>query len=154
MEIIIDRRVCKKIRKTNQEKSKTEIGGILLGNLFSDYVVVVDMTFPSSKDQAGLHYFIRNKKSAQKQANRYWHTSGGTISYLGEWHTHFENTPSPSKADKTLMIDMLQTSQIETDFLILIIVGFKQTWIGLNRKNKYLEEKMIFDFSRIPYRTI
>ena len=57
----------------------------------------------------------------------------------------------PSEVDKNMINDMLRFSQIETDFLLLLIIGFKHTWIGPQRKHKLLKKELLLDFSHIPY---
>ena len=59
--------------------------------------------------------------------------------YLGEWHTHNELNPTPSPRDKNMIKNMLKDSKMEIDFLILIIVGEKNNYIGVQSKSSLKE---------------
>ena len=51
------------------------------------------------------------------------------MNYLGEWHTHPEDVPSPSSHDRRDWLRTLDTAQFEQSFLFFIIVG--RTSIGV-----------------------
>lgn len=78
-----------------------ESGGILLGKVYDDLVIIDRISEPSAEDESGRFYFIRNVKKAQKIIEVSWKESKGERIYLGEWHTHPEDTPTPSRDDKT-----------------------------------------------------
>lgn len=154
MEILFDRRASDKIREMNPTGFKTEKGGLLLGNLFEEYILLTEITDPSPKDKASRSSFLRNKNTAQKDINHLWLISKGRINYVGEWHTHFENSPIPSHIDQKMIDDMLRTSKMEIDFLILMIIGFKHTWVGIQKKNDKLRRKLVIDFTKRPFKIV
>lgn len=154
MRIIFDRNICKKIRQVNPINSENEQGGILLGNVFQDYVVLKDLSLPSNKDKSTECSFFRNKDTAQEKINAAWESSNGENIYIGEWHTHFENTPYPSVIDHKMIKKMLSTSQMEIDFLFLMIIGYKTVWIGIQKKKKKLGKHSLYDFYKQPYQDI
>lgn len=82
---------------------KLEAGGVLLGRHIadSDDIVVDDLTVPMRGDRRGRYYFVRGQEAHQKIIDRVWRDSGGTCTYLGEWHTHPEPVPTPSSVDCT-----------------------------------------------------
>src|SRR5690606_19284181 len=49
--------------------------------------------------------------------------SNGQMVYLGEWHTHPEPFPSPSRTDLKMIEGQFKINQLRTDFLILLIKG-------------------------------
>ncbi|MED3554282.1 ribosomal-processing cysteine protease Prp [Cytobacillus praedii] len=100
-----------------------ESGGILLGKVYNDLIIIDQISEPSREDKCGRFYFVRNVKRAQKIVERAWKESNGERIYLGEWHTHPEDIPTPSRDDKILLKNMLKHSRMEIDFLFMVIIG-------------------------------
>ena len=84
-----------------QIEDKKESGGILFGkkSLDSNHYFLVDLTVPNSDDLCSKFSFLRRAKNAQKIINEKWEGSGGYVNYIGEWHTHPEASPTPSRTD-------------------------------------------------------
>lgn len=80
---------------------KREAGGVLLGRYIINSldVVIDEVTTPMCGDRRGRFKFLRARRLHQKIIDRRWQQSEGTINYLGEWHTHPEPIPTPSKQD-------------------------------------------------------
>jgi len=106
-----------------EEKDK-EAGGILMGRMIenSKDVIVDEITVPNVLDSRSRFAFFRSK-SIQKIINIKWRTSLHTQNYLGEWHTHPEQYPSPSGKDLRDWQNILNKGIFEQDFLIFVIVG-------------------------------
>lgn len=107
----------------------TEAGGVLLGRLIShtEHVIIDQATRPTSHDQRGRSFFKRAEESAQPIIDEAWITSNGTQIYLGEWHTHPEDDPTPSRHDLTNWQQIVQRAQFEQSFLLFAIVGRERT---------------------------
>ena len=128
--------VKEKFEKYRQSLPAKEVGGILLGKVIkNEYIIIETITEPTIYDRSNFFGFIRNKKQAQKNINKYWELSDGEIIYLGEWHTHNENIPTPSFEDKKTMNNLLLTSRLEIDFLFAVIVGIQDNYFGIQTKN-------------------
>ena len=128
-------RVLDRLFAYAERKCRREKGGILLGWVFKDHDEITNLVGPSSSDVAGFFSFLRKRGPAQKSINRTWNNSGGYTVYLGEWHTHPGNDPSPSKQDKNMISDALRKTQMELEYLYLIIGGKdKSYWIGRQDK--------------------
>ena len=80
---------------------KKETGGILIGKLdeASDYLIT-DMSFPYPSDRQSRFRFSRKSTGHQEFMDELWEESEHTKAYLGEWHTHDQDTPAPSLTDK------------------------------------------------------
>lgn len=78
-----------------------EAGGVLLGRhlLDSDDVVVDEVTTPQNSDRRTRFSFFRSKKHEELARVR-WEEEASTLSYLGLWHTHPEDSPTPSSVDR------------------------------------------------------
>jgi integrative and conjugative element protein (TIGR02256 family) len=131
-----DPRVISTFDKYKQLPGRQESGGILLGRVYENKIFVEAVTAPSYWDRAGLTFFTRNRSKAQDLVNNAWHDSEGELIYLGEWHTHSEPHPQPSTTDRTMIRKMLQESKMEIDFLVTVIVGVDDYWIGLQKGKK------------------
>ncbi|MFF0830669.1 Mov34/MPN/PAD-1 family protein [Brevibacillus sp. NPDC003359] len=117
-----------------------ESGGILLGRIYTEKIVIETVSVPSFEDRSGRNYFERNVKKAQKIVNQLWEESGGEIVYLGEWHTHPEKDPIPSPTDRSLLNGMLRDTQMDIDFLFLVIVGIQKYYVGYQIKGRSLQQ--------------
>lgn len=120
-----------------------ESGGIILGKILPNkHILIKLLTPPNQKDQRGLYFFHRNRNEAQKIINQKWNESNGEIIYLGEWHTHNEDVPIPSQRDLTMIKNQLKTSKMEIDFLLLLIIGQKENYYGIETKTGHKRIKM------------
>lgn len=134
MRFRITPRVFAKLAQFRQFSKRNETGGILLGKVLLEEVIVDAISLPNEQDSAGRTYFRRNVKVAQSVVNKVWEESQGERIYLGEWHTHPENCPSPSGDDLCLLDSMLKHSKMHIDFLFMVIVGLQDCCIIYNDK--------------------
>jgi len=124
--VLLDKLITYVNRKNHREQ-----GGILLGLVFEDHDEITNFISPSKADRADLLSFIRRRKPAQRKINKAWNKSGGHVIYLGEWHTHPGSGPSPSRQDRHMIKETLQTTQMEISYLYLVIAGEKGAyWVG------------------------
>lgn len=107
----------------------TESGGMLLGRLIDNNrdVVIDRITVPINEDKKWRFFFFRKKEPAQKIVEKVWSDSKAVTNYLGEWHTHPEDVPSPSSVDLAEWARISQTAKFEQDFLLFVIVGRVKT---------------------------
>lgn len=115
-----------------------ESGGILLGKVYANKIIVEAASIPNKSDKSGRFSFYRNVQRAQKIVEQAWKDSDGEIIYLGEWHTHPEVTPKPSPTDKRLIANMLRDTEMEIEFLILIIVGTTNYYVAIQKRGDQL----------------
>ena len=108
--------------------SSPEAGGLVLGRLVesSTDVIVDEISTPVSSDRWSRFNFCRGKKTAQRKVDKAWAESSGTRIYLGEWHTHPEDVPTPSDHDLRDWQRIVQGAQYEQEGLFFVIVGRQQ----------------------------
>lgn len=82
-----------------QSEAGTEAGGILLGHVRGRHLEVLEATEPTTQDRRLKYFFERMIHGHKSVAERRWRESNGLIRYIGEWHTHPQNVPSPSNVD-------------------------------------------------------
>lgn len=107
--------------------SSREAGGVLLGRriIESKDIVIDDVSEPSPEDRRSRFSFHRTKKAHQKRIEEAWRESSGALNYLGEWHTHPEDRPTPSCVDRMDWKNLMKKCRFEGDELFFFIVGIE-----------------------------
>jgi integrative and conjugative element protein (TIGR02256 family) len=113
--------------------STKEAGGILLGSYRGPHVEVVGCTVPLPKDKRRIFGFIRRDPGHSAAAIAAWRTSGGIMTFVGEWHTHPEDNPMPSQTDRNTWLDLMKSRT--TDPLIFLIAGRRTIYSDLGLGN-------------------
>jgi integrative and conjugative element protein (TIGR02256 family) len=115
--------------------SDPESGGIILGKIISDTIQIQRLSIPTELDKRSRMNFERHRLSAQIVTNYEYANSYGQVAYLGEWHTHPEDHPSPSGTDIKMIKQQFNQNKIHTDFLILLIQGRKSLFAAIINKD-------------------
>jgi integrative and conjugative element protein (TIGR02256 family) len=107
------------------QDSSPEAGGVMLGRLIlgTSDVIVDAVTGPFTEDKYSRVTFFRSRRRAQQVVDETWHTSRGTKIYLGEWHTHPEDIPSPSSQDLRNWRKICEAAVYEQKLLLFLIAG-------------------------------
>jgi integrative and conjugative element protein (TIGR02256 family) len=128
--IVIEPNVLELFNTFHQTGKKPESGGILLGKVYDNEIRIKKASLPTMFDSFSRFSFNRHKKSAQLFTNYEFKNSGGTIIYIGEWHTHPENIPTPSPKDVKMIANQFRENKINETFLLMVIVGLKDIYLG------------------------
>lgn len=72
---------------------------MLLGYEWNQAAEIIVATPPQKLDSRSRYGYARDVDGHIGIAMEIWKQSGGTIGYLGEWHTHPERVPHPSNKD-------------------------------------------------------
>lgn len=97
-----------------------EAGGILVGYRRGPHIEIVEASCPMALDVRRRHSFVRRDNGHQAFSDSRWESSGGTMHYLGEWHTHPEAKPLPSYLDRSEWGKLMGHY---TDSLVFLIAG-------------------------------
>lgn len=119
----------------------TEAGGVLLGRHLLDCedVVVDEVTTPQNSDRRGRFSFFRSKKH-EALAHERWEDGLSTMAYLGLWHTHPEEDPTPSSVDRRDWEQAISRDTFEGARLFFPIVGIRQIRVwSLSRNGSFKE---------------
>lgn len=108
----------------------TEAGGLLLGSVHGTNILIEQATIPTKWDKRLRYLFERLPYGHEAIALTQWTESRGTIRYLGEWHTHPENDPSPSGIDRYEW-NILASKRLDKRPLLAMIVGRKSLYVEL-----------------------
>jgi integrative and conjugative element protein (TIGR02256 family) len=110
-----------------------EAGGVLLGRhiLGTSDIVVDFVTTPLLGDRQSRFRFFRARRKHQEVIDQAWRESGGTCTYVGEWHTHPEPEPSPSLIDRlNWQHKLLRDYFSEVIFFIIVGITEIRVWEG------------------------
>ena len=113
------------LRHGQHDPGASEAGGIMLGRIIadSDDIIVDEITTPSSSDRRTRFAFFRSVSAAQHAVFNAWRSSKGTRIYLGEWHSHPEPDPNPSRHDIENWRAIVRETRYEQHSLFFAIVG-------------------------------
>lgn len=112
-----------------RNSNDAEAGGVLIGrDLVSGDIIIDEALGPNPADFRARRRFSRDRRSAQEQVSLKWQQSDGIKHYLGDWHTHPENSPCPSIIDVTDWVTARRRANPPRN-LIFIISG--RTEIGV-----------------------
>lgn len=107
-----------------------EAGGLLLGSVHGSHMLIEQATIPTAWDKRFRYLFERLPFGHESIALSRWRESQGTIRYLGEWHTHPQDYPSPSGIDRTEW-NLLSEKRIDKRPTLAVIVGRKSLYVEL-----------------------
>ena len=104
-----------------------EYGGIIVGyyDATENTYVITDITWPQKEDIQSRFRFVRKDHAHQSIMDDLWEESGCVKSYLGEWHSHREKHPTPSRIDKNGWKKKAK-EQRNYDISFFIIVGMEE----------------------------
>lgn len=107
-----------------------EAGGILLGSVHGTHMLIEQATVPTACDKRFRYLFERVPFGHEAIALARWTASRGTIRYLGEWHTHPEDYPTPSGLDRSEW-NRLSSRRRDKRSMLAVIVGRERLYVEL-----------------------
>ncbi len=132
--VVLSPSVLKILTSYIQDEDKLEAGGILLGYRRGDHFEIINATEPTQFDTRSRYHFERAPEIHTLTATELWNESKGHVSYIGEWHTHPEENPTPSMTDLKEW-GKLTNGLPNKNALVVLIVGTREIWIGLSNPN-------------------
>jgi integrative and conjugative element protein (TIGR02256 family) len=100
---------------------QTEAGGILIGRRRGNHIEVALATEPARHDRRSPYMFEREAFGHSEAATLAWRIGGGTVDYVGEWHTHPQKVPVPSSIDRREWKKIAEQRPAAT--LVVVVVG-------------------------------
>ncbi|TXE07907.1 hypothetical protein ES711_10785 [Gelidibacter salicanalis] len=108
-----------------------EAGGVLTGKIYHELIKILNCSEPTCLDYRSKYNFNRSHNSAQIFINKMFHESNGEEIYLGEWHTHPEDIPTPSQLDITSFIKTVSKNKLNSNVHYMIIIGRTKSYLGV-----------------------
>lgn len=97
-----------------------EAGGQLFARIREKNWEIVTTTGPRSRDRRGRFSFWPHRASEQDEIFEH-HARG--LDYVGDWHTHPEDMPTPSADDLSSIAEIVRKSTHHLPGFLLMIVG-------------------------------
>ena len=140
--VLIGRHVVRRLERfLAQDKGTSEAGGVLLGFRRGAHLEVLSATLPSSQDGRTRFSFVRRGESHQRVTTRTWKRSGCLVDYLGEWHSHPQEFPTPSGIDRREMIR--RSCAHREEMLLELIVGECGVYAAVVDQGRYAALKVV-----------
>jgi len=108
-----------------------EFGGFLIGYYGEDnkHLYITDTVLPKSF-KASKCSFERSTKGIEKKLGEYYKESPQKF-YVGEWHTHPDNSPYPSSADIMALNAIKNDKDAGLANPVLLIIGYSTKLVNL-----------------------
>lgn len=133
--MILADEVSAEIRRfTAPREAQLEAGGILLGSYRGPHVEIIECTIPMPLDKRSRYGFVRCDPGHHRAALGAWTTSGRTVNFVGEWHTHPEENPTPSGIDRNTWLE--EMNRRRNDPLIFMIAGSSSVYCGMGLEGR------------------
>lgn len=106
-------------------KTKSETGGILIGNYSADRynAIIKSVTGPPKDSKQSKYSFERGINGLIKILDDNWNSGNY---YLGEWHYHPNSSSKPSIVDDIQMIKFANDKKLKCPEPILLVLGGNQ----------------------------
>lgn len=95
-----------------------ETGGQLFARFYQGCFIVEHAICVQGTQSRYSFWPNRNKEQDQIDA-----LFKDNLHYVGDWHTHPEKKPTPSKSDRIKMLEIFKQSKHELPFMVMAIVG-------------------------------
>ena len=119
--LIFTRSVLDHFRKHRQDgPRKREAGGQIFARFRLPDILLQEVTGPRARDRRTRVSYWPDKVSEQREINSR-HRRG--LHFIGDWHTHPQDIPSPSRVDISSIQDAFLKSSHTLNGFILVIVG-------------------------------
>ncbi len=121
-----DKLLCSLVEK-GKSHYPNEYGGFLIGYYKNDnrHLQVTDTILPENF-HASKYSFERSTKGIGKKLSSYYEEDPKKF-YVGEWHTHPDNSPIPSLTDITAINTIISNQNACLSNPVLLIIGYSKT---------------------------
>ena len=103
-----------------QMRGDLEGGGLLFAQFDFPTILISAVTTPHRTDGRWMTLFIPNRILQQRTIKNNFKKG---YHFIGEWHTHPEQNPTPSRLDLKSMREAFLKSNHELNYFIMVIVG-------------------------------
>lgn len=117
-----------------------EAGGQLFARVKGRTWTIEVATGPRSSDFRSRFLFRPNRREEQSEIDCYFKSG---LHFVGDWHTHPEDKPSPSSDDSKSIANIVRESTYHCDGLLLCIVGRNEQqesiWLSFHKRDGSIE---------------
>lgn len=127
MRLDLPNELRRRMRREVGAAGRVEIGGILMAEQIEPgHFRLADFTVDGQR--GGAAHFVRTVEDHQAALSRFFARTGSDFArfnYLGEWHSHPNHVPIPSREDVASMISLVDGER-DIPFAVLLVV--RRTW--------------------------
>ena len=140
-DLFIEPAVVRHLTENRQKKPNApEVGGQLFGS-FEKFCVRVSLASgPREADKKSRFSFFPSRRKENTEIKDRFRDG---LHYVGDWHTHPEPYPTPSRIDLRSMEDCFQNSRHSLSHFVMIIVGQANLpaglWVSLHDSKSYFQ---------------
>jgi len=111
-------------KQYQQKNGEFESGGILVGEVYlRQNKVIVRQVIVSKKAKRSLFGVNIDKVEMQYELEKTRINTNYQYYYIGDWHTHSEQHPTPSMVDNISYKKTVRKAVLQTNFVVFLIVG-------------------------------
>lgn len=111
-------------KQYQQKNGEFESGGILVGEVYlRKNKVIVRQIIVSKKAKRSLFGVNVDKVEMQYELEKIRINTNYQYYYIGDWHTHPEQHPTPSIVDNISYKKTVRKAVLQTNFVVFLIVG-------------------------------
>lgn len=122
-----------------------EAGGLLFASISSRSIQIASATEPTKSDIRSRFFFKSSRRCAKASIKKAFKEG---LHFVGEWHTHPEPNPTPSKLDLDSMAESFRSSKHQLEHFVMIIVGNDKDdmrlWVSMHNSERVLQLSEIF----------
>lgn len=116
----LDLNFIETLKKESLKFGNLETGGMIFGTYFDNRAVIGEITGPPKDSIHETHGFERGTEGTQELIDKNYAQG---MRWIGDWHSHPNNSANPSSIDNAQMIDFSNDESVNCPEPILIIVG-------------------------------
>ncbi|MFC1764799.1 Mov34/MPN/PAD-1 family protein [Planctomycetota bacterium] len=131
--------VMQTFKRYQQTGRACEAGGLLFAQMLLPKIVVDEASHPNEKDKRYRFSFIPFRNAQRRMIQDRFKRG---LHFIGEWHTHPQQSPAPSSLDLNSMHDSFVKSKHELNAFVMIIVGSQKAqlrlWVSIHNNDGYV----------------
>jgi integrative and conjugative element protein (TIGR02256 family) len=133
LKLVLPKKLRRRLHRTVRRAGWKEIGGVLMAEQIAPgHFRLVEFTVDGQT--GGAAHFVRSVEDHQLALTDFFARTGsefGRFNYLGEWHSHPNHAPVPSREDSRSMEDLVHGER-DIPFAVLIVVQARWTRLLLS----------------------
>lgn len=111
-----------------EAKHPLETGGVLMGYWYEGEPVVISIIGPGWESRHDSHGFEPDSAWQRERIAEVYELSGRRHTYLGDWHTHPDGLPRPSRLDRKTLTGIAAFPEARAATPLMLIGGGQDTW--------------------------
>lgn len=128
----IERKLLYKMLRSGEKHYPNEFGGFLVGFYSNNnkHLRITDSIFPV-KYKSSRYNFERSTEGIEEQLYNLYNEHPSKF-YIGEWHTHPDNSATPSITDIFAIFSIVNATNSCIKNPVLLIIGYNKTKIDFS----------------------